>query len=77
MVSASGRRRQVEYARGRGLSCRLACSLMRVARSTLGYVSRLQTRDAPVQKRMREIAAQYPRYGYRFVASSSSAKALP
>jgi putative transposase len=41
--------------------------LMSVARSTLRYVSRLQTRDAPVQTRMREIAAQYPRYGYRFV----------
>jgi putative transposase len=67
MVSASARRRQVEYARKRGLSCRRACTLMSVARSTLGYVSRLGQRDAPVQERMRQLAAQYPRYGYRFI----------
>jgi putative transposase len=40
---------------------------MSVARSTLGYESRLARRDAPVAKRMRELAAQYPRYGYRFI----------
>jgi putative transposase len=40
---------------------------MSVARSTLGYVSRLSTRDVPAQTRMRELAAQYPRYGYRFI----------
>lgn len=67
MVSASDRRRQVEYAQRRGLSCRNACRLMSVARSTLRYTSRLAVRDAPVQARMRELAAQYPRYGYRFI----------
>lgn len=41
-----------------------ACALMPVARSTLGYEPRLTTRDAPVVAAMREIAAQYPRYGY-------------
>ena len=40
---------------------------MSVARSTLGYESRLLKRDAPVLARMRELSAQYPRYGYRFV----------
>ena len=40
---------------------------MSVARSTLGYASRLSRRDAPVLTRMRELSAQYPRYGYRFV----------
>jgi putative transposase len=38
---------------------------MSVARSTLRYESRLVKRDAPVVAAMRELAAQYPRYGYR------------
>jgi transposase InsO family protein len=38
---------------------------MSVARSTLRYESRLVKRDAPVVAVMRELAAQYPRYGYR------------
>jgi putative transposase len=38
---------------------------MSVARSTLGYQSRLVERDAPVVQAMRELSAQYPRYGYR------------
>jgi len=36
-----------------------------VARSTVGYQSRLALRDAPVVAAMCELAAQYPRYGYR------------
>jgi putative transposase len=36
-----------------------------IARSTLGYASRLAVRDAPVVAAMRELALQYPRYGYR------------
>jgi len=65
MVSAHARRQQVEFARRRGLSCRLACALLQVARSGLRYESKRQRRDAPVQQRMRELSAQYPRYGYR------------
>ena len=67
MVGAPVRRQQVEYARRRGLSCRRACALNRVARSTLGYESRKAIQDAPVARRMRELALQYPRYGYRRV----------
>lgn len=67
MVGAPARRQQVEYARRRGLSCRRACALVRVARSSLRYKSRKALRDAPVAQRMRELAAQYPRYGYRRV----------
>jgi putative transposase len=48
-----------------GLSIRRACALMSVARSTLRYESRLVARDAPAVAVMRELAAQYPRYGYR------------
>jgi putative transposase len=65
MVGAPVRRRQVAYVQGRGLSIRRACALMSVARSTLRYESRLVKRDAPVVAVMRELAAQYPRYGYR------------
>jgi putative transposase len=65
MVSARARRQQVEFARSRGLSCRRACRLMRVARSTLDYSSLMERKDTPIRARMRELAAQYPRYGYR------------
>ena len=65
MVSASARRQQVAYAQGRGVSCRRACRLLGVARSCLGYSSKKANADAPVLKSMRELAAQYPRYGYR------------
>jgi putative transposase len=67
MVGARVRRQQVAYARSRGLSGRRACALLSVARSTLGYVSRLIARDAPVVPAMRTLAAQYPRYGYRTI----------
>lgn len=59
------RRQQVEYAKRRGVSQRRACRLLSVARSALGYESRLAKRDAPVLDAMRELARQYPRYGYR------------
>jgi putative transposase len=38
-----------------------------VARSTLGYVSPLIARDAPVLPAVRTWAGQYPRYGYRTI----------
>ena len=65
MVGARVRRQQVAYAEGRGLSRRRACAVLSVARSTLGYTSRLAVRDAPAVTVMRDLAAQYPRYGYR------------
>jgi putative transposase len=65
MVGARVRRQQVAYARSRGLSGRRACALLSVARSSLPYVSTLAVRDAPVVAAMRELAGQYPRYGYR------------
>jgi putative transposase len=65
MVGARVRRHQVAYARSRGLSSRRACALLTVARSTLGYQSRLAVRDAPALAAMRRLAAEYPRYGYR------------
>lgn len=59
------RRRQVDYARQRGLSQRRSCRLLSVARSSFSYTSRLAERDAPVIEAMHELAHQYPRYGYR------------
>ena len=65
MVSAPVRRQQVHYVHERGVSIRRACALMSVARSTLRYQSRLVEKDGPVLAAMRELSAQYPRYGYR------------
>jgi hypothetical protein len=65
MVSVPARRRQVEYGRERGLSARRACTLFSVARSALDYHSRQAAKDAAVMVRMKELSAQYPRYGYR------------
>ena len=65
MVSARVRREQVAYVQARGRSRRRACALLGVARSAVGYVSRLQVRDAPIVAAMRDLAGQYPRYGYR------------
>ena len=65
MVSTKSRRRQAAYAMKRGVSQRRACRLLSVARSTLGYESRLTNKDAPVIEAMHDLARQYPRYGYR------------
>jgi putative transposase len=65
MVSVPARREQVTLAQKRGLSQRRACTLIKVGRSALHYRSRKAAKDAPVLARMRELSAQYPRYGYR------------
>ena len=44
---------------------RRACTLFCVARSALSYQSRKVAADAPVIERMKALAAQYPRFGYR------------
>ena len=53
--------------------CRVAARapVLSVARSTLGYQSRLVDRDAPALAAMRRRAAQYPRYGYRRIRNFS------
>ena len=67
MVGAPVRREQVAYACRRGLSSRFACALIQVSRSTLGYESRMERRDAPLIDRMRALARENNRYGYRRV----------
>ena len=64
-MSVPARRKQVAYGRERGLSVRRACTLFKVARSALGYESRMAAKDAPVMQRMTALSAEYPRYGYR------------
>jgi putative transposase len=65
MVSAPVRRQQIAYMCQRGRSVRRACALLSVARSTVGYELKLPQRDAAAVAVMNELAAQYPRYGYR------------
>ena len=64
-MSVPARRQQVAYGREHGLSVRRACTLFSVARSALGYCGRKLAADGEVIERMRELSAQYPRYGYR------------
>lgn len=65
MVSARVRREQVAFLEARGQSRRRACALLSVARSSVGYTSRLVARDARALTDMRTLAGQYPRFGYR------------
>jgi len=65
MVSARVRREQVAFLEARGQSRRRACALLSVARSSMGYTSRLVARDAAALTDMRTLAGQYPRFGYR------------
>ena len=44
---------------------RRACTLFSVARSALSYRGHKVAKDMPVVERMKELSAQYPRYGYR------------
>ena len=65
MVSAQARRAQVEHLRARGVSCRRACALVKVARSTLGYESKLQAREAAPTQQLMAFSRRHPRLGYR------------
>ena len=65
MVSACVRREQVAYVRGRGVSLRTSVRAAVGGAIDDGYESTLAKRDAPVVAAMRELAAQYPRFGYR------------
>ena len=64
MVSAPGRRQQVEYARRRRLSCRRACALLKVARSASSYRSKLpvttNTRTSRSKRTHRRRADYHP-----------------
>ena len=65
MVSPQGRRDQLAFLRERGVGLRRACGLLGMSRATPSYEPRLPAKDAPVLAAMKELSAQYPRYGYR------------
>ncbi len=69
MVGAQARREQARFAMHRGLSSRRACALLKVARSTLSYTSKLPGRNQQLQARLRVLAGKYPRYGYRRICA--------
>ncbi len=48
-----------------GLSERRACRLVGIGRSTLRYCPRKCSDEAPIRHRLRELAAERPRFGYR------------
>lgn len=59
-------RAAVAYARDQlGLSQRRACRIVGSARSSIRYQSRQRGDDAAVRSRLRALAAQRPRFGYR------------
>ena len=64
MVSAPARRQQVAYAQARGLSSRRACALL--IGGAVDAELQLEAGEGRAGvARMRELSAQYPRYGYR------------
>lgn len=68
MVSAPGRRKQVARLRSRWrMSLRRACALLGLARSSASYESKREKIDAPVIARLRELALEQPRWGYRMM----------
>ncbi len=44
---------------------RRACVLLSVARSAVGYGLRLERKDRPLVRLLRQVAQRHPRYGYR------------
>lgn len=66
MVSPSRRRDAIKYLLGRHpVSERRACQLVGQHRSTQRYAAVPATLELQLVARMNELAAQYPRYGYR------------
>lgn len=77
MVSVHARRQQVAYLRERGLSLRRACTLLQVSRSTIGYESRMDKKDAPVMAAMHVLSARYPRFGSRRIRVFLDRQGMP
>lgn len=67
MTSAQQRRATVRYLHGRGLSLRRSCALCQISCSSLRYRPRHARRvqNQHLVARLRRIARQHPRYGYR------------
>lgn len=76
-MNVQARRRQVAYARERGLPVRRACTLFSVARSALDYAPRKAAADAAPAAEMERLSGQYPRYGYRRIRIFLAAAGYP
>jgi putative transposase len=63
VIDVAGRRAFVEFAVTRQMSTSVACSLVKVSRRRLAYVSRRN--DDDLVTRLKELAASHPRYGSR------------
>jgi len=70
VVSPAHRRAAAQQVIAAGLcSQRVACRLLRLARSTYGYRGRPPTTaEQQLRKRLQELSLKYPRYGYRRIA---------
>ncbi|NDB52356.1 MAG: IS3 family transposase [Nitrosopumilaceae archaeon] len=70
-VSPASRRALAQAAVEDGLcSQRAACRILKLARSTYGYRGRAPTaKEELLRKRLRELSAAEPRYGYRRIAA--------
>ena len=66
-MSAPQRRDGVSFLSERGVSQRRGCALMSTARSSLGYESSRQVKDAALTVRLCEMAGKKKRDGYRMV----------
>ena len=62
MVTATQRRRAVHHLKGRRVSERRACRLVRFSRSAAWYRRRGRN-DAALRERLKALAQEYPRYG--------------
>lgn len=63
-MSTLVRRKQVASLTARGISCRRACVLLSVARSTLNYEPKRSQRDGELLALIQRLAREHPRYGY-------------
>ena len=76
MVKPSARKAVArELIHSHNLSERSACRLVKVSRSGYRYQPRLNT-DEKVRRRLKELAAQYPRYGYLMLHSLLKSEGL-
>ena len=75
MVKSAGRNRLVGYLQSEyHISQRRACRLLPSSRKALWYRPVRSERDADVIKRLKQLAEQYPRYGYLMLLSCCAAR---
>ena len=76
MVTPEGKKSVARHLiKGFKLSERAACSLAGVSRTAFRYVAALK-RDTALRTRLKELAAQYPRYGYLMLHSLLKSEGL-